>query len=85
MAGFGWDLPSSIDPAPRRRVARAIPDACVAEERACDACATRCPAGAITFEADRPRVDETRCDGCGACERACPAPGGAIVCVPRRV
>lgn len=40
----------------------------------CTICIERCPVKAITLdEAKRPIVDEIKCNGCGLCERICPA------------
>lgn len=76
--GTGAPVPSAV-----RNVARVVPGACIGPTSFCRVCSERCTSRAVTFEAGRPRVDVTRCDGCGECERACPAPGGAITCVPR--
>lgn len=37
-------------------------------------CVSACPHGALSFE-DYVRLDEDRCDGCGACVPACPVEG----------
>ena len=51
----------------------------------CGACANNCPAGAITMTETAegsgqflPKVDASKCIGCGACEYACPALPKAI-------
>ena len=37
-------------------------------------CVEACPYEAITLnQNDRPVIDETLCNGCGACEFACPS------------
>jgi len=48
------------------------------DNTACGACGEHCPTGALTFgkgkaKFDEPRIDESVCIGCGACEYACPA------------
>jgi ferredoxin len=49
----------------------------------CSGCANVCPYGAIVFEEDglrtKPSVLADRCNGCGACEAACPATPKALV------
>jgi len=56
------------------------------EDRECSLCRSRCPYDAIRYvfsEADytlTPQIDPNRCNGCGACEVACPtSPRKAIV------
>ena len=46
----------------------------VAEDKCvgCGACASSCPAEAITV-ADKATIDAAKCVDCGACEGACPA------------
>ncbi len=45
----------------------------------CDYCVTACETGAVWLDdTGRPRVDGSRCDGCGQCEFLCPAPTPAI-------
>lgn len=52
---------------------------CLAHGSFCTVCAERCPVeGAIVVELGRPRVDETRCNGCGICVGVCPAPVNAF-------
>lgn len=43
----------------------------------CDYCVTACPIRAISLDG-LPRVDATRCNGCGACEQICTATPAAI-------
>ena len=38
----------------------------------CGACASACPAEAITVDGTA-KIDEAKCVDCGACEGACPA------------
>ncbi len=72
---------------PNARIGNAVLDRerCVVWEqgRACLVCDENCPYGAISWKADgadrRPYVDETRCNGCGQCEAACPVPGSAAI------
>ena len=57
-------------------VAVVVKDACVAWDWAgCTVCKDECPVdGAIELdERDRPVIHADYCDGCGACERACPS------------
>lgn len=42
-----------------------------ARGESCMACATACPAGAITFEEGSPALDMGKCTFCGDCARAC--------------
>ena len=54
----------------------------------CEACATACPVGCITFEADDegflyPLVDESRCIGCGVCNDVCPVESPRHPIAPR--
>lgn len=57
---------------------------CLATRSFCSVCVERCPvAGAIVVELGRPRVDPARCDGCGRCVLACPAPVLAFELAPR--
>ncbi len=65
-------------------VVRIRPYACLAYRSFCSTCSERCPVeGAIVIELGRPRVDETRCDGCGICVHVCPAPINGFDIVPR--
>jgi ferredoxin len=70
-------------PAAGRRV-RVRPQACLAWQGSfCSTCSERCPVeGAIESELGRPRVVESRCDGCGLCVRMCPAPINAFEFLP---
>lgn len=54
----------------------------------CEACASACPVGCITFEADGegflyPIVDVSRCIGCGACNDVCPVESPRHPIAPR--
>ncbi len=69
-------------PAKRRAVigsAQVDPETCLmALGRECNACVQNCPYEAIAIASagdafsSRPHVDLARCNGCGACEAACP-------------
>lgn len=49
----------------------------------CTVCVERCPLPqAILPRNGRPIIDQSVCDGCGACAEACPAPTPAIVLIP---
>jgi MinD superfamily P-loop ATPase len=57
----------------------------LSEDRECSACARWCPYNAIRYvfsEAEYmlvPVIDKSKCNGCGACEVACPTkPNKAI-------
>lgn len=73
-------------PAPKGRgVARVLPFSCLnAFGSFCSTCVERCPVeGAMRLDGRKVVIDAARCDGCGACAPACPAPGGAIVFLPK--
>ena len=50
-------------------------DICIAwDSSGCKVCISACPYQAITLDAqDRPVVDPQKCNGCGICEKVCPA------------
>ncbi len=50
-------------------------DRCIAWiQGGCQVCVDACPYGAISLnDSRRPIVDKERCNGCGACEHACPS------------
>ncbi|HEX5751412.1 MAG TPA: 4Fe-4S binding protein [Archangium sp.] len=65
---------------------RVRPQLCLAWQGSfCGTCSERCPVeGAITLESGRPSVVESRCNGCGLCVQACPAPLNALEFLPPR-
>jgi Pyruvate/2-oxoacid:ferredoxin oxidoreductase delta subunit len=67
------------------QLARVLGFECIAGTAGlCATCIERCPIpGALVTSGGPPRVDATLCDGCGACEEACPAPRKAIIMLPR--
>ncbi len=74
----------------RLGLARVDMDVCLlGDDRECSVCKSRCPYDAVRYvfsEADytvTPQIDPKHCNGCGACEAACPtSPHKAIVVVP---
>ncbi len=81
--------PLTLEEKPRAAIGLARVDMSVCllgDDRECSVCRTHCPYDAIRIvfsEADYvsvPRVDPSRCNGCGACQVMCPtAPVKAIV------
>jgi MinD superfamily P-loop ATPase len=67
------------------RFARVLGFECIAGTAGlCATCIERCPVpGALVTSGGPPRVEAALCDGCGACEEACPAPRKAIILLPR--
>ncbi|VBB04953.1 Hypothetical protein LUCI_0159 [Lucifera butyrica] len=66
-------------------VARLNELSCLAwtQGKACLICKERCPANAITIDANkRPYINSRNCIGCGACENACPVAEAAVKVVP---
>jgi ferredoxin len=65
---------------------RVRPQLCLAWQGSfCGTCSERCPIeGAISLESGRPSVVESRCNGCGQCVQACPAPLNALEFLPPR-
>lgn len=76
--------PGVAQPVAPAMVPRVLPKRCLATTSFCSVCVERCPVeGAIVVELGRPRVDAARCDGCGRCIAACPAPILAFELVSR--
>ncbi|MFO0661367.1 MAG: 4Fe-4S binding protein [Polyangiaceae bacterium] len=70
-------LPAGMVPSVR-------PYACLAFRSVCSVCVERCPVEhALVLVHGRPKVDPSRCDGCGACVSSCPAPTNGFDLVPR--
>lgn len=63
--------------------ATVLPHACLAFQGVmCDLCVTACsPQKALVIRNGRPTLLAERCDGCGECQRVCPAPGGGVLVV----
>jgi Pyruvate/2-oxoacid:ferredoxin oxidoreductase delta subunit len=63
---------------------RVRPQLCLAWQGSfCSTCSERCPVeDAIVIELGRPRVVDTRCNGCGLCVQVCPAPLNAFEFLP---
>jgi ferredoxin len=63
---------------------RVRPQLCLAWQGSfCSTCSERCPVeDAIVIELGRPRVVDTRCNGCGLCVQLCPAPLNAFEFLP---
>ena len=63
------------DPAQVIGVAVVDRERCIAwAQGGCQVCVDACPYGAIALDdANRPVVDQAKCNGCGACENACPS------------
>jgi ferredoxin-type protein NapF len=77
----------------KRRVVMGVPyvdmEHCLlGDDRECAICRNRCPYEAIALKFSEesytlePRVDRSRCPGCGACEAACPTEPKSIVVRP---
>jgi ferredoxin len=65
-------------------VPRVLDHHCLATRSFCSVCVERCPRdGAIVVAHGRPRIVPDRCDGCGHCIPACPAPILALEVVRR--
>lgn len=81
-----WARRAAAAAAPRpASVARVLAFACLGGSPSfCSTCVEHCPIeGALELTQRAPRVNAELCDGCGICERVCPAPERAIVVLPR--
>lgn len=81
-----WARRAAAAAAPKpASVARVLAFACIGGSPSfCSTCVEHCPIeGALELTARAPRVNAELCDGCGICERVCPAPQRAIVVLPR--
>ncbi|HQG49190.1 MAG TPA: 4Fe-4S dicluster domain-containing protein, partial [Sedimentisphaerales bacterium] len=88
----GAILPLRIENKWEARIGRPRVDAelcLLSDDRECSACARWCPYGAIRYVFSETtyslqvRIDPQKCNGCGACEAACPTrPHKAIVVQP---
>ena len=59
---------------------------CTALEDYCSLCVERCPEpGALHASQIIPMVVPEVCTGCGICQQVCPAPGNAVLMLPRAV
>jgi MauM/NapG family ferredoxin protein len=77
--------PLSVDQKRKYVIGEALLDASLCllalEEKDCDACKRACPFEAVQIHWDEeqyvayPIIDSHKCNGCGACEVACPAAG----------
>ncbi len=84
--------PISLDQKPKARIGLPTVDMSICllgADRECAECRRWCPYGAIRYvfsETDyalKPEIDPKKCNGCGACEKACPTtPKKAIVVAP---
>jgi polyferredoxin len=84
------DIPLEEKKFARIGTARIFKNKCIAwaDEKPCLVCDEVCPYNAIIFRSGRegrhPEVVESRCNGCGFCEHACPIEGAsAIVVTPK--
>jgi len=85
-------MPMRLESKPQARIG--VPEVdmnlcLLGDDRECAACARWCPYGAIRYVFSEqeytlcPQIDPNRCNGCGACEAACPTkPKKAIVVRP---
>ena len=57
---------------------------CLAHQRSfCTVCSEHCPVPcAIELSEGKPRINESKCTGCGVCQHVCPAPENAILLMP---
>lgn len=79
-----WQARAAAPRLPPSLVPQVVASRCLSRTSFCTVCVERCAsARAIELVQGVPVVDAARCDGCGQCMAACPAPVLAFSLVPR--